>query len=443
MAYGQFEQFIRNMSRVMGAVNTKLQRDLTLRTRVARRFSMVEIASLLAVDTTYLTRISNEEAMFPEGEKQGRERTFSPSEIMLIRAIIGSNKAAKRPYLHWRQAGDPVKVVTFGAQKGGTGKSLSAAHFAQYVNLHYGLRVGVIDADPQATVSLYFADEKLPLFEPDTPTLADFMGVDDPAAVKLTPPSGRDLDRIWQSTPWPGVRLIPGGANIQNGDISLFFMSQQSQVPVYRVLKDAIATWDADNGPRTANDDLRGEDGAFDMAAYTRALSETVDVIVIDQQPSLTLMQLNGLVAADNVVIPQTMKGFDLATLATYVSNIGEYLEFIMGFEADIEIGAGEHMVLPTIVQEQNTQDTDQILDLYRKAPREVMQVWYSRSDAIANAAEEYKSIYEYMPPKTRRASAKAFMANANAVNDALVQRIWPELPPKDFAKTFIKERWS
>ncbi|WP_299784264.1 ParA family protein [uncultured Roseobacter sp.] len=431
------------MSRVMGAVNTKLQRDLTLRTRVARRFSMVEIASLLAVDTTYLTRISNEEAMFPEGEKQGRERTFSPSEIMLIRAIIGSNKAAKRPYLHWRQAGDPVKVVTFGAQKGGTGKSLSAAHFAQYVNLHYGLRVGVIDADPQATVSLYFADEKLPLFEPDTPTLADFMGVDDPAAVKLTPPSGRDLDRIWQSTPWPGVRLIPGGANIQNGDISLFFMSQQSQVPVYRVLKDAIATWDADNGPRTANDDLRGEDGAFDMAAYTRALSETVDVIVIDQQPSLTLMQLNGLVAADNVVIPQTMKGFDLATLATYVSNIGEYLEFIMGFEADIEIGAGEHMVLPTIVQEQNTQDTDQILDLYRKAPREVMQVWYSRSDAIANAAEEYKSIYEYMPPKTRRASAKAFMANANAVNDALVQRIWPELPPKDFAKTFIKERWS
>jgi len=26
-------------------------------------------------------------------------------------------------------------------------------------------------------------------------------------------------------------------------------------------------------------------------------------------------------------------------------------------------------------------------VDLYKKAPREVMQVWYSRSDAIANAA--------------------------------------------------------
>ncbi|WP_299288204.1 ParA family protein [uncultured Tateyamaria sp.] len=431
------------MTRVMGAVNTKLQRDLTLRTRVARRFSMTEVAQLLAVDTTYLTRLTNDEPQFPEGERIGRERTFSPSEIMLIRALIGSNPGAKRDHVHWRKPGEPVKVVTFGAQKGGTGKSLSAAHFAQYINLFYGLRVGVIDADPQATVSLYFADEGLPLFDPETATLADFMGVDNPGADAVTPRTAEDLDAIWHTTPWPGIRLIPGGANIQNGDISLFFLSQSSRVPVYRVLKDAIATWDAGNGPRTRPEDLRDGSGAFDVARYEQALNETVDVIVIDQQPSLTLMQLNGLIAADNVVIPQTMKGFDLATLATYVSNIGEYLEFIMGFEADLEIGAGAHMVLPTIVQEQNNQDVDQIVDLYRKAPREVMQVWYSRSDAIANAAEEYKSIYEYLPPKTRRVSARAFMDNANAVNDALVQRIWPTLPPRDFAQAFMEERWD
>ncbi|KKK87098.1 hypothetical protein LCGC14_2756630, partial [marine sediment metagenome] len=44
MAYGQFEQFIRNLTRVMASVNTKLQRDLTMRSRVARRFSMTEAA---------------------------------------------------------------------------------------------------------------------------------------------------------------------------------------------------------------------------------------------------------------------------------------------------------------------------------------------------------------------------------------------------------------
>ena len=83
MAYGQFEQFIRNMTRVMGTVNTKLQRDLTLRTRVARRFSMVEVAGLLGVDTTHLTRISSEDPAFPEGEKRGRELGYPTANMSI------------------------------------------------------------------------------------------------------------------------------------------------------------------------------------------------------------------------------------------------------------------------------------------------------------------------------------------------------------------------
>lgn len=427
----------------MGSVNTKLQRDLTLRTRVARRFSLTDVAELLNIDNTYLARIAHDEIAFPEGERSGRERTFSPSEIMLIRALLASNPSAKRKHIFWRTPDEPVRIVTFGAQKGGTGKSLSAAHFAQYMNLFYGLRVGVIDADPQATISLYFADESLPLFNENTPTLADFMGVDDPKAERLIQRSPKDLQRIWQSTPWPGVKLIPGGPNIQNGDISLFFMSQTSKTPVYRILKQAIATWDSGNGPRTRLEDLRDSSGKFALDAYATALNETVDLIVIDQQPSLTLMQLNGLIAADNVIIPQTMKGFDLATLTTYVSSIDDYLHFIMSYEPNIEIGKGQHVVLPTIVQEQNNQDTSQILDLFRQAPNDILQVWYTRSDAIANAAEQYKSIYEYRPPTARRASAKAFLKNANAVNDALVQRVWPELPSKGFANAFINQHWA
>lgn len=443
MAYGQFEQFIRNMGRVMTQVNTKLQRDLTLRSRVSRRFSQTEVAEFLGVDVTYLTRIAKDEPLYPEGERQGRERSFSPTEILLIRGLLASRPGARRDHLFWRQKGDPLKVVTFGAQKGGTGKSLTAAHYAQYLSLNYGLRVGVIDADPQATASLYFADADLPLFAPDTPTLAEFMGVDDPGATALSDPTPEQRNTIWRKTPWPGVRLIPGGGNIQNGDISLFFMSQRGQVPIYRVLRDAIHAWDAAYAPSTEVSDLRDAKGQFDLARFQAAQNEALDVIVIDQQPSLTLMQLNGLIAADSVVIPQTMKGFDLATLATYIGNIGEYLEFIMGFEADLEIGAGTHIVLPTIVQEQNNQDTDQIADLYRRAPREISQVWYNRSDAIANAAEEYKSIYEYMPPRSRRTSARAFMSNANAVNDALVGTTLPHLPQRGYAQTFITERWG
>jgi chromosome partitioning protein len=445
MAYGMFEQFVRNLDRVMGAVNTRLQRDLTLRTRVARRFSLREVADLLSVDTTTLNKLSSDEPCFPDGERIGRARTFSPREVMLIRALIASNRHAKRAHVFWRSpasAGAP-KVVTFGAQKGGTGKSLTAAHFAQYVNLFYGLRVGVIDADPQATVSLYFADADLPLFHENTATVAEFMGVGDPAAEAHAAPEPAILDEMWRPTPWPGIRLIPGGAAIQNGDIALFFMSRKGKVPVYRALKDAIQAWSNGNPPRTAVTDLRDETGAFSMEKFDALLTETLDVIVIDQQPSLTLMQLNGLIAADNVIIPQTMKGFDLATLSTYVRNISEYLEFIVGYEPGLVIGDGAHFVLPTIVQEQNDRDIAQIVDLVQRAPREVLKVWYARSDAIANAADEYKSIYEYAPPKSRRVSADSFLENANAVNDALTSAIWPDMPSRGYAERFINERWT
>jgi len=99
--------------------------------------------------------------------------------------------------------------------------------------------------------------------------------------------------------------------------------------------------------------------------------------------------------------------------------------------------------VLPTIVQEQNDRDTAQILDLYEQAPNETLQVWYSRSDAIANAADEYKSIYEYMPDKNRRQSAQQFMRNANAVNDAIVGKVWPEFEQRGYAAAFIKDHWE
>jgi len=39
--------------------------------------------------------------------------------------------------------------------------------------------------------------------------------------------------------------------------------------------------------------------------------------------------------------------------------------------------------------------------------------------------------------------SAKAFMANANAVNDAIVKKVWPDLPSRGFADKFIEERWG
>ncbi|SFQ12467.1 AAA family ATPase [Tranquillimonas alkanivorans] len=441
------ETFVRSLTGTMLSVNTRLQRDLTRKERVTKRFSIRETAQLLGLDSVYLTRaitrLADEEPGFRGGERVGRERLFGPDELMELRAILHTNRHSKRPYLHWRQPGEPLRVVTFGAQKGGTGKSLSAAHFAQYVSMNYGLRVGVIDCDPQATVSLYFADNELPLFSDQVDTAAEFMGISEPTQDDFFRAPANELDAMWRSTPWPGIRLLPGGASIQSADIFLFLISQKQRRPIYFGLKDALSRWDAKYGPKTRSADLRKADGTFDKDVFRRAMTETLDLIVIDQQPALTLMQLNGLIAADSVIIPQTVKGFDLSTLTTYASSILSALEElrIQFPERADEIGLGNHVVLPTIVS--HDKELEQIMELYGANEELFAQVYYPRSDAISNAADEYKSIYEYNAPRSRRASAKKFTEDANIVNDFLVTTVLPELPSRGYAQDYIEKWWA
>lgn len=438
------QDFFQDLSDGMAKMGSRMRRDLTLKGRLEKRFLIKEVGELFGVGYPYSHRLigdfmANDDG-FPTGEQRPRGQIYSLHDVMQMRAHIQSKDPNRRhTYLHWRQPGDPLPVVTFGAQKGGTGKSLSAAHFAQYLGMHYGLRVGIIDADPQATISLYFADETSALFKPGVATVARFMGVEDSRNLKLDLPTS-EMNDMWCETPWPGARLIPATAEIHQGDLSLLALAAQAHQP-HLILKRAIERWDADYGPKTRIGDLRDEFGRFDKERYEAALDETVDVIIIDQQPSLTLMQLNGLMAASSVIVPQTMKGFDLSTLTAYADTVVDYLED----EGGEGLGMGRHLVLPTIVQEANDRDVGQVAELYLEQPEIISRVFYSRSDAVANAAEEYKSIYEYVPDtRGRRPSTKAFIDNANAVNDRLVDLVWQgSLPTKGYAAKFVEEKWG
>jgi len=148
--------------------------------------------------------------------------------------------------------------------------------------------------------------------------------------------------------------------------------------------------------------------------------------IIIDYQPALTLFQLNNVIASTSLIIPQTMKGFDIATLSTFVTGLRGMLEHILAHER-IYIGSGANMLLPTIVQRTNVQDLNQVSNLLQECPAEVMPVFYLRSDSIANASDVYQSVYEYEPDTPgKRKGINRFIENADAVNDEIVSRIWP-----------------
>ena len=163
------------------------------------------------------------------------------------------------------------KVIAVTNQKGGVGKTTTTA------NLGIGLaqenkRVLLIDADAQASLTLslgYAKPDELPV------TLADIMQdvIDD------TPiPDGRGILHHGE-----GVDLLP--ANIELSGMEIRLINAMSRESVLRT--------------------------------YINAVKPHYDYILIDCMPSLGMMPINSLAAADSVIIPSqpsflSAKGLDL-----------------------------------------------------------------------------------------------------------------------------------
>ncbi|MDF1670189.1 MAG: ParA family protein [Roseovarius sp.] len=440
---GNLEQFLQELSRGLDRTMVSVNKELTMRDRIKRSWSMRQCAKFLNVSYQYLTKFAKDNQDFPTGTYVGRERVFTLKELMHIRALMAG--AAKRPYeyLAWRKPEDPLPVISFASQKGGTAKSLSAAHFAQYLSLHYGMRVGIMDADPQSTITLYFVGgEEMPKMPDEhTPTMVDFAGLfqtteDNP----YTDYDAETLDTFFKKTSWPGLRLLPAHGETSEGEIQIARILR-ANLPgkrFYRFLKDSIDRWREGHVPKTKPNELLTE-GVVNAEILDAALNETLDCIIIDYQPALTLFQLNNVIASTSLIIPQTMKGFDIATLSTFVTGLLTMLRHIFANER-MDIGAGANMLLPTIVQRTNAQDLNQVSNLLENCPGEVLPVFYLRSDAIANASDVYQSVYEYEPdtPGKRKGIAR-FIENADAVNDAIVSRLWPGLE-RGYADAWMKD---
>ncbi|MEL6609317.1 MAG: ParA family protein [Pseudomonadota bacterium] len=439
---GSLEQFLTDLSRGLDRTMVAVNKELTLRERIKRTWSMRQCATFLGVSAQYLAKIAGSNADFPAGEYVGRERVFTLNELMHMRALLASMAKRPRDYLAWRKPEDDLPVISFASQKGGTAKSLSAAHFAQYLSLHYGMRVGVMDADPQSTITLYFAGgDGLPsLPDEEMPTLVDFAGLFASEDAPYTDHSPDVLDSFFQKTSWPGLRLVPAHGETSEGEIQIARLVREAPAgkSFYRYLRDAIDRWKGGHTPVTDPGSL-APDGTVDKARLDAALNETLDVLIIDYQPALTLFQLNNVIASTSLVIPQTMKGFDIATLSTFVNGLLGMLQHILSHER-IEIGAGANMLLPTIVQRSNGQDLNHISNLLEHCPTEILPVFYLRSDAIANASDVYQSVYEYEPDTPgKRKGINRFISNADAVNDAIVARLFPGLE-RGYAQTWMDE---
>lgn len=170
---------------------------------------------------------------------------------------------------------DKCKVIAIANQKGGVGKTTTAVNLGVALGIS-GKKVLLIDADPQGSLTKSCKIDNADADKLEV-TLSELM------AYEMT---GEDKDYILINKSikqFETVDLIPSNISLSGTETALFnCMSRES------VLKRTI-----------------------------EPLKQKYDVILIDCMPSLGMMTINALVAADSVIIPcepsfLSVKGLDL-----------------------------------------------------------------------------------------------------------------------------------
>jgi chromosome partitioning protein len=291
--------------------------------KTLRRFSTWEITKeLIPVAPAYFRRVLRANAALPQGlsETEGGARWFTLDEVLRLRAHFAAEGSRAKPYAPWRPAGLPAKIAAIANFKGGVGKTSMAAHLAMSAALD-GYKVLVVDLDSQGSMTSIFGGSVASEWDTVFPLIARDYALGLQAENRRraergeTPlPLEETLDAaleksaadVIQPTHWPSIDLIGAQLNLYWAEF---------QIPVWRMSLRAWKLWEA-----LGNAFAR--DGVLDR----------YDLVILDTPPALGYLTINGLTAADILLVP-------LGASFLEFDSTGRFFDMLHSTFASIEDG--------------------------------------------------------------------------------------------------------
>ncbi|BDU41141.1 conserved hypothetical protein [Vibrio nigripulchritudo MADA3029] len=358
-------------------IKRRNQRLLANHRKELRNFTRAESATYLGIDGKTLDKYVNATGIDPRRHEDS-QWSLDIEEMYQVRDLLPDN--LRKEVKFQRSSKQNTQIIVIQNQKGGVGKTVSAATVASGLatEFHQEYRIGLIDMDGQATLSMYYAPEA---------EQEGNLSVGDLIMRNFDLEDGETFESAvsdaFLPTTIPNLRVLP--ASQTDRAIEGWFHEQvfNNALPSpYSILHDVL-----------------------------EAVKDEFDIIIIDTPPSLGYATYNAYYAATSVVFPLSVTENDIDATCSYFS----YIPQIWALLANAKHPGYQFMKILLTNHRDSSTTTELMNSLYDHFAPYLYSKEFKHSEAIRQSSSLLSTVFDMSKSEYPKSKSTFHSAHQNS----------------------------